>query len=320
MSNQNKSFDDIVEDAVDGDEEVTVEVDESAITKQGPAEIMVPEKKGFKPVWIVLVSGSLFWYKDSKLKTIKGEIELKNMKITASDVITIGNNKIKYTKAGEQDDWTAALENATHLGKGEAPSQLSIKSAGGGTKAKKALAGKIATSGMGKGMVKSLINDESKSLIKCVKSCVTAVFDKKTAENIENNIIKIFVKAHFLAENGSIDPEWYIGLDKDLRAAFEVTLRITDNVVSKRVIPDDVLKDWIGKVQTKLKDAESKMYTMLKDHLQPKSLNRINETFAVFTDFKFLKTILVDYNDNDALKKDAENLQLTMERYLSISW
>ena len=42
--------------------------------------------------------------------------------------------------------------------KGEAPSKLNIKSQGGGTKAKKAIAGKIATSGMGKGMVKTLIN------------------------------------------------------------------------------------------------------------------------------------------------------------------
>lgn len=320
-----QNIDDIIENAVDEDEDVGVEVNEGAITKQGPVEISPPDKKSgsFKPVWIVLVQGTLFYYKDSKLKSMKGEVQLKGTSVEkTSDGLSIGGNKtkLKFASSGEQADWENALKNATSLGRGEAPSKLNIKSQGGGTKAKKAIAGKIATSGMGKGMVKTLINDESKNLIKSVKACVTAVFDKKTAEAVENDIIKLFVKAHFLAENGSIDPEWYVALDKDLRAAFDVSIRITDNVVSKRTIPEDTLKEWIGKVQLKFKSVEEKMYNLLKDHLQPKSLNRITEAFGVFTDFNFLRTILVDFNTNDKIKKDAESLQLQMERYNSIPW
>ena len=56
-----RSIDDIIENAVDEDEEVNVEVNEGAISKQGPAEICVPEKKGFKPVWFVLVQGECFY-------------------------------------------------------------------------------------------------------------------------------------------------------------------------------------------------------------------------------------------------------------------
>lgn len=321
MADTNATLDELIEDCVDEEETVDVEINEGVIIKQGPAELKGGDRKAaFKPVWIVLVSGSLFWYKDSKLKSVKGVIHLNGSTVQGDDLITIDKIQIKLLTSGDKADWTAALTAAIKLPKGEAPSMLTVKSAGGKTKS--ALAGKIATSGVGKGMVKGLMNDEAKNLVKCVKNCVTAVFSKKDADTVENNLIKTYVKAHFLAENGTIDSDWYKGLDKYLRDAFEVTIRITDNVVSKIKIPEETLKEWIGKVQDKLRQVEKILYELLKEHLQPKSLNRITETFVIFTDYKFLRTILVDFNSAgfEHLKKDAENLQITMERFLAITW
>jgi len=69
---------------------------------------------------------------------------------------------------------------------------------------KKNVAGKVATSGAGKGVLKDMIGAEGVTLINYIKDVIKLVDGKKKATEIENNIIKIGVKIILLFRNKDI--------------------------------------------------------------------------------------------------------------------
>eukprot|EP00121_Abeoforma_whisleri_P015257 Awhi_evm1s14061 len=146
----------------------------------------------------VLVAGSLFWYKDSKLKSLKGDMALKDCEILeeGEDIAIQSDGKkiLTMSKISQKSDWVIALKAATIQEPGQPPARVAGKGSGAGLRAKKYIAGKAATSSVGKAVAKANINDEAKTLITCVKNLTTAVYDAKTANQVENNIIKLFVK------------------------------------------------------------------------------------------------------------------------------
>lgn len=79
--------------------------------------------------------------------------------------------------------------------------------------------------------------------------------------------------------------------------------------------------EWIGIIQKQLKLVQDTIYDLLKEHLQPKSLNRIPDTFKVFCHEKFLRAILTpSVMNNDIIYKDADELNYKIEKYLQIVW
>jgi hypothetical protein len=306
--------------------EAAAEVDVSKVTKQGLVEVFggqKKEKKG-KDVWLCLVSGTLFWYRSSKLKALKGDIQLKGttLRTSGKDIYIDNGEKCQLMLRFQADsavaEWASLLATATKREPAPPPSRIKNKGPGASMRAKKSIVGKVATSTLGKAVGRVTINDESKQLINCVKNLTASQYDIKTANSIENNIIKLFVKSHFLASNGQLEDEWWLALDTSLREAFKVAVRICDNIQSGRIIPQDILEEWIQSIVVSLRHVESQLFKLLQPFLQPKSLARIGDCFEVFASEAFLKATLVD--QTETTKKDSEELLYAMERYLQFNW
>jgi len=314
------------EDEVVEPSEAVPEVDMSKVTKQGLSELfgdLKKEKKG-KDVWLCLVGGTLFWYKSSKLKALKGDIQLKGATVRTSEkdiYIEYGGKcqlMVRFQGDAAVAEWKSVLAAATKREPAPPPPRIKNKGPGASVRAKKSIVGKVATSSLGKAVGRATINDESKQLINCVKNLTASQYDIKTANSIENNIIKLFVKSHFLASNGQLEDDWWLALDTSLREAFKVAMRISDNIQSGRIIPEDILEEWMQSIIVSLRHVESQLFKLLQPFLQPKSLARIGVCFEVFASEAFLKATLLD--QAETTKKDSEELLYAIERYLQFNW
>ncbi|XP_063900522.1 uncharacterized protein LOC135120103 isoform X1 [Zophobas morio] len=116
------------------------------------------------------------------------------------------------------------------------------------------------------------VDEDFKKLIKCLKTMLTNVFDAKTANKIENNIIKTLVKAHFLTLDGKLKEDWWLELDKGLRSAFETVVRICDTVNSGRTIPESTLAEQLAGIQADLRNVGRLLHARLLPFVRPKRL------------------------------------------------
>eukprot|EP01103_Thecamoeba_quadrilineata_P001009 TRINITY_DN10892_c0_g1_i1.p1 TRINITY_DN10892_c0_g1~~TRINITY_DN10892_c0_g1_i1.p1 ORF type:complete len:211 (+),score=55.32 TRINITY_DN10892_c0_g1_i1:113-745(+) len=96
-------------------------------------------------------------------------------------------------------------------------------------KFKKNVAGKAATSGFGKAVLKKVLDDNTNQLMHAIKKIVQQCYDKKKGEEIINNIIKILLKAQFQIEKKTISPDVFLPADKPLRMSFALLCRLNNN-------------------------------------------------------------------------------------------
>ena len=64
-------------------------------------------------------------------------------------------------------------------------------------------------------------SNQAKLLIASVKALIANVYDSKTASTVENNIIKLIVKYHFLVSSSVIEEDAWLAMDGGLREAFK---------------------------------------------------------------------------------------------------
>jgi hypothetical protein len=62
---------------------------------------------------------------------------------------------------------------------------------------------------------------QARLLISSVKTLISAVHSSKAAAMVENNIIKIVIKYHFLMSSNAIDDNAWLAMDAGLREAFK---------------------------------------------------------------------------------------------------
>jgi hypothetical protein len=125
---------------------------------------------------------------------------LINKKLRAKEKIP--NLKLKHKHTREK-----MSEGSPKVEKKEKPKkEKKEKKDGALFKAKKNLAGKAATSGLGKSVLNKLLDDNSNQIIKSMKRIITIHSDKKKATEIHDTIIKILIKAHFQIEKKNVDP------------------------------------------------------------------------------------------------------------------
>lgn len=65
-------------------------------------------------------------------------------------------------------------------------------------------------------------------LIASVKNLILVVYDSKTAKMVENNIIKLVIKYHFLMTHGVIEETAWLTMDDGLRKAFSWCVTLED--------------------------------------------------------------------------------------------
>eukprot|EP01122_Echinamoeba_exundans_P001677 TRINITY_DN1168_c0_g1_i1.p1 TRINITY_DN1168_c0_g1~~TRINITY_DN1168_c0_g1_i1.p1 ORF type:complete len:353 (-),score=115.85 TRINITY_DN1168_c0_g1_i1:61-1119(-) len=302
------------------------EDDATPADKAGYIEIGKKKDK-FKTVYAILSGGSLFYYKDIRdAKPAAPGISLKKSTLNKAPegvkkdfAFSLdskeGNVFFAVYSKKDLDEWTKALEaNATRdetqppERKVEAKRKEGVLSRG-----KKAMAGSIAASGIGKKVLKSVLNEETASLLEAVKKIITKQYSKKKADEVERNIIKIVVKAYMLMNNKKVDADEFIKADKPLRVAFDTLPKIYNQ--RWRMKPEQ-MKNQLAKCEASFKEAEGIITTLLNPHLSPKNMFRLASTFSFLGSSSFLGKAFEDAS----VEADVEKLVDAMDYYTQFNY
>jgi len=164
-------------------------VQEIVIDKEGDFQLY--SKKKWKPKWLVLSGGALFYKSKKKEPELDGPILLKDATISVNDehkkkfafqVITGGTTYVfSFEDEEKRNEWLAAVQE----NKGK---EVGGSSSGGGAgkkkqstamRIKKNVGGSVATSGAGKGLIKEFLGKDGVKLLDIVKKIVTLHEGKK---------------------------------------------------------------------------------------------------------------------------------------------
>jgi len=178
-------------------------------------------------------------------------------------------------------------------------------------KAKKNIAGKAATSKLGKSILKKVMDDESNNLMRALKRTVELRTDQKKAKEIQNNIIKLFLKAHFQIEKKVLTPEQFAVADRPLRKTFRRIIKINESY-EKLQKDEELLKTNFLKIETYLKEIESIILGLLNPYITEKNRKRLSDTVLFLSRIDFLTAVWADPQSKEPLQK----LTTAMAHYL----
>jgi len=204
----------------------------------------------------------------------------------------------------EKDSWVTNLQAATSLEACDAPSKdgsAKKKKQGVVMGMQKGVASATADSSVGKAIMKKIVNEETTTLINAMKALVTSESgsDKK-AKELEENIIKIAVKAYILVDNKYLKGEQFLVADKPLRDAFNLLVKVFNG--RQRAKKERVVEA-LQKVEVHLKQAEKVITDLLGPHLGGKNMMKLGSIFATVANVKFLESVFYNESVSDELEK-----------------
>jgi len=290
----------------------------------GHMDIKLP-KGSWKVGYVVIVGGTLYYYKLLTDKEPKGKVDLKGTTINpeikpgekkkfAFAVEKDGKQEIcgQSGSKDEKDKWVDALKHGTTLDPSEPPSREGIgekKKQTVGMGMKKGIASATADSTVGKAIMKKIINDETTTLINALKALVTSeTGSEKKAIEMEKDIVKLAVKAYILVDNKDIKGQQFLIADKPLREAFNLLVKVFNGRTRAR---KDRVIEALQKVEVFLKQAEKVITELLAPHLGGKNMMRLQSIFAQIANVKFLETVFY----NEAVADELEKLIDAMDYY-----
>ncbi|XP_055715427.1 protein salivary glands marred-like isoform X1 [Phlebotomus papatasi] len=148
-----------------------------------------------------------------------------------------------------------------------------------GLRAQKKILSRMAT----KSVAKSFIDDTTASLLDNIYRLAKIHSDKKQAERLVKNIIKIVIKIGVLIRNDEFN-EAEMQTAEKFRKKFQVTQMA---IISFHEV--DFSFD-IHYLQKALTECQFLLKSVIKRHLTEKSLSRVDEIFKFFRDDKLLET------------------------------
>eukprot|EP01101_Sappina_pedata_P007047 TRINITY_DN3649_c0_g2_i1.p1 TRINITY_DN3649_c0_g2~~TRINITY_DN3649_c0_g2_i1.p1 ORF type:complete len:207 (+),score=98.98 TRINITY_DN3649_c0_g2_i1:42-623(+) len=174
----------------------------------------------------------------------------------------------------------------------------SPKSKGGALlRAKKNVAGKMASSGL----VKKAIPNEANELLNCFTKLCEKLGQGKRGETVVNNILKLVIKAKVLSDEKLISTKDFLQADVPLRQAFEILERLyTLNGNDVRINQN---LDKFNDASAQFRIVESMVSERFQPHVQPKTMNRIKQIFELLADTDFLVNA---FKSNDVAEELAE--------------
>eukprot|EP01116_Phalansterium_solitarium_P024164 TRINITY_DN8773_c0_g1_i1.p1 TRINITY_DN8773_c0_g1~~TRINITY_DN8773_c0_g1_i1.p1 ORF type:complete len:334 (+),score=101.55 TRINITY_DN8773_c0_g1_i1:98-1099(+) len=281
-----------------------------------------------------LIGSSLHFYKDAEAQEPKSTLELTGARVICEEKIADKDQKDKKSKklkfsvetakevtvfavedAAELEDWISSLN--AHLSLPPSPPLTKEKKRSRMQKiafqAKKNVAGKVATSALGKAAFRSKIPEEVSELVAAVKHVVERESNSpKKADEFEESLIKIGVKVFLLLDSGRIQAAKLLVADEPLRAGFEL-LEKCFNYSRFHKQPDlDHLYIKLQEVQKLLGHATHLSVKVLEPHMKPKSSQLLSDTLGYFANADFLFKVFKD----SALEEDLENLITAATFYL----
>lgn len=168
------------------------------------------------------------------------------------------------------------------------------------------MAGDFATSGLGKSVIKTILNEETHALLTAMKKIVTRESNKKKADELEKNIIKLTVKAYILTSNKKLESDAFLKADKPLRDAFELMCKCYNG--RGRARPEHI-RDALVKVESHLQLAEKVITQLLQPHLSSKNMFRLATTFGYLGSLKFLERAFNDHSLDEELEKLVDAME-----------
>lgn len=288
------------------------------------------KKKTFAKKWTVvyvnLIGGALHYYKDEEDAEPKETIELRNFKLntepregtTKQYLISLANEKFDYVFALEEESewkqWVEAISK--NMTKDPLPPLKKEKAQGRAKslafRAKKNIAGKAATSSLGKKAIKAKAPEEVKNLLNAVKNIVERESQsQKKAKEIEKNVFKIGVKCYFLIDSNSITLEQLLAADKPLREGLELLSKCHDHAKYSRNPNVDLLREKLNEVQNSLNEAATILTKIVTPHMKEQNVLKIKETLNYLGNPDRLLKIFQD----EALEDDLHELIAAADHY-----
>jgi len=280
-------------------------------------------KKDWKPVYVLLIGGSFYVYKNSSDSDYKLCIDLAGHQVISP---ALEKGKKKYTFSLVKDDqtsllvncandselncWVGVLRNSLNKEKTEPPITRVIKKKEGViNRAKKRAVRTTATSPLGKRVMKTIVNEETTTLLNAIKVIIKAQSGNgKVGEDIEKNIIAIAVKAFLLIEDSKLKADDFLAADKPLRDSFELMIKVFNG---RGRAMDEQITSALLTVEEHLKKSEEVITNLLAPHLSAKNMLKISETFSLFSNEKFLNEVF----RNQSIEPELEKLIDAMEYY-----
>jgi len=273
------------------------------------------KKKAWLPVHCVVVEGSLFYYKNANDAQPKGSVELKGCyfaeytkgvkKGAIGFAVSKDGSELfvgALTNQGDVETWRRVLTEAFTKEPSVAQEKTVTKTKhGAGMKIKKAAASKGAGSAVGKKVMKSIINDETTTLLNAMKALVQAESgSSKKAEELEANIVKIAVKVFLLVENKHIKGSELLKADAPLRNAFNLLVKVFNG---RRRAKRERVIEALEKVEKELQEAQRIIVELLSPHITTKNMMKLTSVFSVVGNLKFFETVFYDDSVEDELEK-----------------
>jgi len=285
-----------------------------AATRTGYLEMKV-KKGGYQVVYTVLVGSTLYYYKNVSDEKPKGTTELKGCTFSDSVKGEKKKNHFGLSKDGKEvflgavgtqsdlEAWKKDLTASFDKDPGAAISggEIKKKKTTVGMKLKKGAAAKTANTAVGKRVMKSIVNEETTTLLNALKALVQAESgSSKKADELEANILKIAVKAFLLVENKDLKGSDFLKADAPLRAAFNLLVKVFNG---RRRAKRERVIEALEKVEKELQEAQKIIIELLSPHIKPKNMMRLTSVFGTVGNLKFLETIFYDDSIEDELEK-----------------
>lgn len=289
------------------------------------------KKKGLKKgkkwkFYKCYLSGSSLWYYRPQEDSPKSCIELKKFELGAKELTaaetrpnTFSMNKadlstvwiFSATSADLRTQWIKALTDIKDKPSAKPPIGQVKRKSSLIMRAKKKVAGKAATSGVGKRLIKSVMrDDEIDQLFVRGKAIVARDKDAKFADNLEDTIIKIAVKGILLMRNGDMDQELARPLEPCLRK-----------------LGKDMKETWNDKIRfkrdpEKMKEAAAANYKKISDGVREveKLLNELMSPYVTESTTDKIKHVCDYLGEADTWKRvyedpeQQDDLQYVLER------
>lgn len=267
--------------------------------------------KKAKTYWGTLVDGTLFYYKTPKDHKPDGKLHLKKAKcedgtgIIPFGILLSGTSEGDYCVAafedGEFGEWKQWLSTACGKENGAAPDKEKKKKDGGLFRAKKAIGSKAASSDAGKDQLKKRLPPEISTLLQNFYTIIEKKGGgKEKAVDVENTLIKLMLKVLFQMDRNTISMDDFNPVLFAVRDAFELlagVIKAPQN--NDKAIPA---------THRALKEAETGVVAILKDHVQPDNMVKFKELFTYMGSDAFLKVAWCDGGLPEA-KESADILE-----------
>jgi len=306
----------------------TVDKDGFLYKRSGSTKKTASSQTKWTAYYFNLIQGSLYYYKNAEDPEPKGNFVLGEVKFikgdssteTSGKKFTFGfkTDKVDLLLAAEEEqdwkDWIAVIES--NMSKGAAPplkkDKRKTRAQDIAFKMKKSLGTKVATSKLGKKAIRSQAPEEITNLVRALKHIVERDSrSPKKANEVEENIYKLGVKAYFLIDGGKITIEDLLDADRPLRQALELLAKCHDHAKFSRAPNQVLLLEKFKEVEKKLHEGADILAKLLEPHLKPKSLKTLRELVDYIGNSERLGKIFQD----GSLDEDLQELISATEHY-----